>query len=159
MLIVSRAWSHVPTGQSARGRWVMRLGLDLLRLVRSLLSFGGHYRVASVLGILLAVGWIVFATSAGSYADDCSVPATATACGTEDKPYVVKPPGVGAPFKVAPDTGAVFDVEVSNWPTASGAPASTVELSTDDRAFMLLGFGLLIALGAANLISGWGRSS
>src|SRR4051794_32142981 len=52
----------------------MRAALDLLRVLRSLLSFtGGHRRLVLVLGVVAAVGYVVLHATSGAYAATQSV--------------------------------------------------------------------------------------
>lgn len=148
----------------------MRTVLDGVRVLRSVLGFVGHYRAASAVGLILAVAWFVFGFAGWAHADECVTnDQTVTAgCGSEDRPYVVKPKGTegllvrpeqGQPFTVDPKTGAVFEVAVTNWPAPSeSTTASEVALTTEQMAFFLLVGSLLVGLQATSTVLAFGRA-
>lgn len=136
----------------------MRGLMDLMRLGRSVLGFSGRYKAASAVGLIIAVSWIVFGLSSGAYADECDpVTPTAAGCGTEEKPYVVKPPGTdpfpvepqpGTAWAVSPADGSVFEVQVLN-PTA--AAGTVFSLENEQFAAILGALGFVVAASAASL--------
>ncbi|WP_148046017.1 hypothetical protein [Nocardioides marmoriginsengisoli] len=117
-----------------------------------------------LVALVMALGCVVCSdvASYASYEDD---PCSALSPGYVSTPAEppagwVVPPGVvwaDMPDCVYP----VLSVVQLDNPAAAGSgetpEAGPLELSTDDRALLLAGLGLLVALSAARLVSGWSR--